>query len=239
MKKLNELLLKDFITTFYGSGNYEGDYWFIGMEEGGGNELGEVKTRLITWHELGKTELVDIFDFHKRINFPEYFTDPVKLQKTWMQQARIVLASKGLPSNTADVKTYQRDIIGRKDSETCLMEILPLPSPSTSEWNYGRWTDISYLRTREIYREFCLPWRIKTIRSRIENYQPRHIIFCGLSYSKYWQTIAGSDLLFQNQNGFYASKSNGILYLIAKHPASRGITNTYFERIGDFIRINQ
>ena len=93
------------------------------MEEGGGNELDEVKTRLISWHELGGTELVDIFDFHKRINFPEYFIDPVKLQKTWMQQARVVLASKGMPSSTAEVKLYQRDVIGRKDSETCLLEI--------------------------------------------------------------------------------------------------------------------
>jgi len=156
-----------------------------------------------------------------------------------MQQARIVLASKGMPSSTLDVKIYQRDVIGREDSETCLLEILPLPSPSTSEWNYGKWTDISYLQTREIYREFCIPWRIKTICSRIENHQPKNIIFCGVSYSKYWQMIAGSDSLFQNQNGFFASKSGGILYLIIKHPAAMGITNAYFESVGDYIRINQ
>ncbi len=29
------------------------------MEEGGGNELDEVKTRLVSWHELGGTELVE------------------------------------------------------------------------------------------------------------------------------------------------------------------------------------
>ena len=31
---LNDELLQHFMTTFYGSGNYSGDYWFVGMEEG-------------------------------------------------------------------------------------------------------------------------------------------------------------------------------------------------------------
>jgi len=134
--RLSDQVLQKFMTTFYGSGNYEGDCWFVGMEEGGGNSLERVKTRIKAWQDLGETELVDIYDFHILINYPEYFTNPVKLQRTWMQQARIVLASKGLPSTTPDVKIYQRDIIGRKQSETCLHELLPLPSPGLSTWYY-------------------------------------------------------------------------------------------------------
>lgn len=94
---LNDDLLQHFMTTFYGSGNYAGDYWFVGMEEGGGNDLDQVTARLNAWVELGEAELVDIYQFHIKINYPEYFTDPVKLQRTWMQQARIILASKGSP----------------------------------------------------------------------------------------------------------------------------------------------
>ena len=136
--KLNDQVLQRFMTTFYGSGNYAGDTWFIGMEEGGGGSLDKVQTRLKAWQELGETELVDIVAFHRLIHYPQYFTDPVKLQRTWMQQARIVLALKGLPSSTADVKVYQRDVIGRKGGETCLLELLPLPSPSSSAWHYGQ-----------------------------------------------------------------------------------------------------
>ena len=128
------------MTTFYGSGNYSGDYWFVGMEEGGGNDLLQVTNRLNAWIELGKTELVDINQFHVKINYPQYFRDPVKLQRTWMQQARIVLASKGLPSSILDVKAYQRDMLGRHTEETCLLELLPLPSTSTKVWNYALWS---------------------------------------------------------------------------------------------------
>jgi len=131
---INDELLKSFITTFYGSGNYEGQYWFVGMEEGGGNSLDQVAWRINTWHELGGAELVDIYKFHIKINHPEYFTNPVKLQRTWMQMARIILASKGLSTSVSDIKDYQRDIIGRKKSETCLLELLPLPSPNTATW---------------------------------------------------------------------------------------------------------
>ena len=137
---LNDTLLQDFMTTFYGSGNYSGDYWFVGMEEGGGNDLLQVTNRLNAWIELGKTELVDINQFHVKINPHQYFRDPVKLQRTWMQQARIVLASKGLPSSILDVKAYQRDMLGRKTKETGLLELLPLPSPSTKVWNYALWS---------------------------------------------------------------------------------------------------
>ena len=237
--KLNDQLLQRFINTFYGSGNYQGNYWFLGMEEGGGNDLNRVITRITAWQELGVTDLVDIYDFHMRINYPAYFTNPVKLQRTWIQQARIVLAAKGKPSKAADVKIYQRDIIGRKDSQTCLLELLPLPSPSTSDWFYNRWTDIDFLRTRESYRNYCLPWRITNIQSRIQQYQPKLVIFCGKSYSEYWHKIAGRHLIFQDQGDFQAAKSEGILYLIIKHPATIGITNAYFERVGEFVRINQ
>lgn len=98
---LDDNLLKQLITTFYGSGNYACDYWFVGMEEGGGNSLERVVKRLETWRKLEKEELVDIDNFHFGINYPEYFTDPVRLQQTWMQQARIILASKGKPSTAS------------------------------------------------------------------------------------------------------------------------------------------
>jgi len=159
--KLNDQVLQHFITTFYRSGNYEGDYWFVGMEEGGGNSLDKVRTRIKVWQDHGETELVDVYNFHILINYPENFTNPVKLQRTWMQQARIVLASKGLPNSAADVKVYQRDVIGRKNSETCLLELLPLPSPSTSAWHYDQWTNIGFLKNRKVYRDYCLPWRIR------------------------------------------------------------------------------
>ena len=166
---LNDALLEHFINTFYGSGNYSGDYWFVGMEEGGGNTLERVLLRLNTWRELGETELVDIYDFHIRINYPEYFNDPVKLQRTWMQQARIILASKGRPTTTECVRAFQRDIIGRKYSETCLLELLPLPSPSTSVWHYNLWSILPYLKDRKTYRNIAFHGGVNIFELKSEN----------------------------------------------------------------------
>ena len=91
---LNDNLLEKFITTFYGSGNFSGDYWFIGMEEGGGSTFERVQKRLDTWQRLGEEELVDLYDFHIGINYPDYFQNPIRLQRTWAQQARIILTSR-------------------------------------------------------------------------------------------------------------------------------------------------
>ena len=233
---LNDTLLQDFMTTFYGSGNYSGDYWFVGMEEGGGNDLLQVTNRLNAWIELGKTELVDINQFHVKINHPQYFRDPVKLQRTWMQQTRIVLASKGLASPTPDVRTYQRDIIGRKTKETCLLELLPLPSPSTKVWNYALWSGLPFLKDRSAYRDYCLPWRTEHIRSRINEFKPKVVVFMGQGYSQYWQAIAGQNLSFADKGGFWAASSERTTYVITKLPAAQGVTNAYFATIGKYLR---
>jgi len=45
--------------------------------------------------------------------------------------------------------------------------------------------------------------------------------------------IAGGNMLFHKQKGFGAAKSGGVLYLIVNHPAARGITNAYFENVGE------
>lgn len=232
---LDDNLLQRFMSTFYGSGNYSGEYWFIGMEEGGGNDLDKVTKRLDAWVKLGGTELVDIYQFHGEIGFPKCFKDPVTLQRTWMQQARIVLASKGLPSAKPDVKVYQRDFIGRKTGETCLVELLPLPSRSLNHWDYNLWSGLPLLKDRKTYRDYCVPWRAEHIRTRIEEYKPKVVVFMGQGYLKYWNTIAGQKSSFTDKGGFWAANSEGTKFIITKHPAAFGVTNAYFETIGNFI----
>lgn len=97
METLNNDDPRLFMQTFYGYGNLGGRIWFIGMEEGGGNCLEEMQARLTAWKQLGKPELADLRDFHLLVRMPEFFTNPGKLQRTWMQTARITLVAKGQP----------------------------------------------------------------------------------------------------------------------------------------------
>ena len=45
----NDQLLNEFVEKFYGYGDYNGQFWFIGMEEGGGNSFSEIDNRLNAW----------------------------------------------------------------------------------------------------------------------------------------------------------------------------------------------
>jgi len=232
---LDDSLLDRFIHTFYGSGTYSGKYWFIGLEEGGGSSFDEVSKRISIWQELGKQELNDIAEFHLQINMPEYFTDPVKIQKTWGQIARIILSSQGKSVTLSDIKVYQRDMLGRKSKETCLLELLPLQSPNLSTWHYDQWSGLEILKNRAAYNKFCLPWRCVHIRSQILSYRPRVVVFYSYSYRNLWEQIAGPDVTFTEQSNMWIGESNGTLFLIMKHPAMRGIKNSYFESIGKVI----
>lgn len=73
MKTLNDDDLRQFMQTFYGYGNLDGRFWFIGMEEGGGNSLEEMQARLKAWKQLGKPELADLRDFHLLLRMREFF----------------------------------------------------------------------------------------------------------------------------------------------------------------------
>ncbi len=53
----NDQLLQNFMQRFYGYGTYAGDYWFVGMEEGGGNLLVEKpNTRFLRSPPIPATE---------------------------------------------------------------------------------------------------------------------------------------------------------------------------------------
>lgn len=234
--ELNDKFLEHFMATFYGSGNYSGDYWFIGMEEGGGKTFERVQKRLDTWQELGEPELVDIYDFHLGINYPDYFTNPVKLQQTWKQYTRILLASKGEQTNVDNIRAYQRDYLGRKVGETCLLELLPLPSPGLHVWNYSNWSNLPYLSNRDDYETYCLSWRCKHIQYRIRTYKPKLVVFSGKRYNEHWQQIAGNDLKFVDEGGFLMASSLDSVFVIANHPAAWRVTNAYFEEIGLFVQ---
>jgi hypothetical protein len=234
--KLDEKLLTNFMSTFYGSGNYNGRYWFIGMEEGGGNSLDEVSKRLTAWEELGAMELVDMVDFHFRIGVPEYFSDPVKLQRTWGQLIRIYLISQGKSDAISDLKVFQRDYLGRKDQDTCLLELLPLTSPNTTTWLYSKWSENPFLKDRLTYQENCLGQRCDHIRSQVYSFKPSVVVFYGKSYRKWWKIIAGPEVVFQEDSKAWFGVKKDTLFVISNHPTAREIGNVYFENIGIRIR---
>jgi hypothetical protein len=228
-------LLTAFLHTFYGYGNWKAYYWFVGMEEGGGNDLEQVKQRLDAWDQRGRRDLEDLHNYHAAINIPLHSGEKPKLQSTWSRLVRTVLAAKGQNIDTDAVRRYQGEHLGTADGETALLELLPLPSPSTSHWLYGT-TGIEMLRDRQTYRTAMLPERTKYLRERIAQFRPMAVIFYGAAYRDIWRMISGVDEFAQDEEQrFEFAKKGGTLMILAKHPVARGKRNADFEAIGRLI----
>lgn len=232
---LDEVLLKKFMNGFYGYGSFKAPFWFIGMEEGGGGSLDEMTKRLAIWNVRGNRELEDVAGYHQDIGITRHWDDPVGLQPTWGKLIRVLMSVKGVKPSQGNLREYQRDHLGRENDETCLLELMPLPSPGTSKWLYPEISTLPYLASRKMYLEEMLPIRIKHIRRQIASYNPPVILFYGLSYLDYWKKIAGTHFGQQKIDGMYSDRIEKTLFVVMKHPQSHGLRNDYFEQIGNWI----
>ena len=233
-KKFDSPTINDFCNSFLGYGNPKGDYWFIGMEEGGGNSYENIEDRLTAWTENDKKTYEDLYSFHQNIKITNLFKDPPRIQATWSKLIRIILYNGIKNITNKEIGPYQVKRLGRDKDETLLLELLPLPSPSTSHWIYGDYSDLPYLKSRKLYRNEMLPIRIKLIKIQVKEYRPKVIVFYGLLYKKHWEEI--SDVKYKELiEGLYFGKDDSTIYFISKHPAARGVTNKYFDDIGEII----
>lgn len=229
-ERFDDRLLDEFAHTFYGYGNCSGWCWFVGMEEGGGNSFAGIAKRLSAWSKRGKHEVEDLAEFCAEIGITRRFNKTPKLSPTWNKLIGILLASEGQAPTTEQVREYQRTSLGRLSGDACLVELLPLPSPSTDRWLYGEHSKLSYLIDRETYKRVCLAPRIAHLKQRISEHKPSVVIFYSFSYREHWQQIAGVD--FRRETEVYVGRNHASLFVITKHPAARGVTNEYFHRVG-------
>lgn len=185
-------LLAAYAAHFYGYGEYDGDYWFIGMEEGGGDSLDEVNAKLTNWDKRGQRELEDLAEFHYAIGTVQWFRPHSKIQPTWSKFVRIILAAEDEKLSTESVRCYQTDQLGRKKGESCLLELLPLPSPSLGHWHYAHRSQLSQLRNRQTYMDYYAPRRAIHIRQKVQRHKPKAVVFSsiGPQYQIWWKEIA-------------------------------------------------
>lgn len=230
----NDQLLNEFVQNFYGYGNYNGQFWFIGMEEGGGNSFSEINKRLNAWRRRGRNALEDIAQYHAEIGLSDWFNDKPKFQPTWNKLIKIVLSSNSQLPTTEQVDKYQKTLLGRPNGDTCLVELLPLPSPSIGLWLYAQHSQLPYLTNRKTYMKWCLPSRIKHLRDQITQYKPKAVVFYGLGYKEHWQKIAGINLS-QGSDKIYTGHNGTTFFVMTKHPAAYGVTNEYFYQVGRLI----
>jgi hypothetical protein len=232
---INNQLLEEFMKGFYGFGTYSANYWFIGMEEGGGNTIEAIEKQLYIWEKHQRKELLDVIQFAREMNITDWYGEKPKLQPTWKHLIRIFLTAKGKNYDNEVMREYQKNYWGTETGETCLLELLPLPSPNTSSWIYKDISSIPYLKSRKIYQETVTSSRIKHLQQRIKNYQPKAVIFYGSVYENYWKKIIGINHWEISSNQFNYALKDSTVFVSSKHPVAFGATNEYFNNIGKLV----
>lgn len=235
MQALLDSTIERFGDGFFGYGSWSAPVWIIGMEEGGGGTLEEVRRRLSVWETRGQRELEDLVSYHETLGVTRHVGPDAVLQPTWSKIARLILGARGLPDSTESVRDFQASELGRCDGTTCIVELLPLPSPNIRTWLYAEVSSAEYLHDRKSYRRHFVPSRISRIRTRIDEFQPAVVVFLGLAYTMYWRQVAGDDFVRINALGIATATRNGTAFIAVRHPASRGVTNAYFRSVGEFI----
>ncbi|QSJ16248.1 hypothetical protein JYQ62_31605 [Nostoc sp. UHCC 0702] len=234
----DDALLEKRIETFYGYGNYQGNYWFIGMEEAGG-DFQDVNHRINIWAKRGEKEIDDVAEYHINMGCADGFQPRAVIQSTWKGLIRIVLSSEGKENiDLEDIRQYQIYNLGRKDKETCLLELLPLPSPSIKNWIFNKHTQLAYLSDRAAYEKHCLDKRINHIAQKIKEHQPKGVVFYGKLYEYSWRKITKKimDVDFTlTPEGFLVCRNSRTVFVIAQHPVAFGVTKQYFHNIGRVI----
>lgn len=233
--RFDSVILEDFMNRFYGYGSYQGDYWLVGMEEGGGNSFADVERRLNIWKERGRRELEDVAEYHIDLGVTSLFSERPKIQRTWGKLIRIILTINGYVPTTEQIREYQHDGLGRITGDNCLLELLPLPSPSTRDWLYSEYSRLPYLANRTLYREALLDKRINHLQHRIKKYQPKIVLFYSFTYQEQWQEITNVDFLPVESGDFSMAKSGSQIFVMTKHPATKGLDNEYWHRVGHAI----
>ena len=252
--KLDDVQLNRFIRTFYGLGNLDADYWFVGMEPGGGKTFREVQQVLDRWIELGSGPVLDNYEIHRAMHNDKdqllselFFEPPVqKIQKTWAGLIRMMLAIEGDEDDSRDrVAEVQSQRWGRLESNNCLVEVFPLPCPAVSHWHYHEWSSLPYLKSRKIYHESRRSSRVADLRGLIRRHRPKVVVFYSVSggYVRLWSEIVGTeieeiDLIEVAKNGQGTSlkarfwESNGTVFANTIHTAWQGINKDYCRKVG-------
>lgn len=237
---LDDALIRMYARTLYGYRSYDAPWWFVGMEEGGGDDLDKVRARLYAWDRRGRRELEDLAEFHRAFSEGRWFDgDRPPTQRTWRSLIRILLAAGGGKVPLEAVRRYQVERLGRDGGETALLELLPLPSPSIDRWSYHEWTSVPQLSDRGSYLRYYAPRRAAYLRRKREEHRPLVVVYYGLhgNYQRWWECISGVSLNDHNVEGqrVRVGRDPGTIFVVIPHPNARRVTNTFCHGVGHLI----
>jgi hypothetical protein len=181
-----DLKAKERLLEFVGYGNLNAPYWFLGMEEGTGGTDKGIEANLearITHFE----QVADLVEAHKILNFdiPTMRKSPTQV---WLWMAKIVRGMQGAEDwrDAEKATDYVRKRLGRKDDNTLLTELLPLPKAAYGVWPAPLQT---MFPSRITYESEVLPKRKAMLGRLIEQHEPSYIFAYGSANRGHYKAI--------------------------------------------------
>ena len=204
---INKELIQNRIDNFWGYGNLDGSYWFIGMEEGHnlGNDI--LEKRFIKTFDKNTVDIIEGLSVIKDL---KWFKPPFPpVQRTYKGYIIIKLFIElGRMPDIEEIRLFQLNQLGRefvngKANDHSILELMPLPAPSTSknDWPYKDF-GIEDLSTRKKYLEKYKPIQIEKLHNLIKKHNPKLAVFYSTTYLEDWKKVADCDLIEIQKNQY-------------------------------------
>lgn len=228
-------LIEERIKNFWGYGNLKSDIWFIGMEEGY-NQNSEVL--LERFEATSGKEIFDIYDDLKvdpGHNF--WFEKNAPTQSTYRKLIYILLYLQNkIEPTLEEIRQFQINKFGRKNSNHAVLELMPLPAKSTKEkdWLYAE-TEISGLQNRKEYLAKHKQSRVERLKELMGEYKPKIVIFYSRIYLSDWQKTADTILKEVLPKKLHIAKDHDTIYAVIPHSTAFGLSANDWREIAESI----
>jgi len=204
---------------FIGYGSINADYWFLGMEEGGGDENNiRIKVKF--------KPIEDCAEAHQALGITKYHIGNKVIQRTWWGMCKVMLMLQNKDADRESIRDYQVEKLGRSKENTLLCELMPLPKLKLKIWEYS--TLIPQYASRKAYYEKVKPERIKVLRSLYEKNPPKVIIAYGKKFwSDYRQIFRNT--AFNERGQFLVGKDKKTKIIFCDHFTARTMNKKFDE----------
>jgi hypothetical protein len=211
--------LEHMASGFYGYGDWDAPYWFIGPEQGGGNNLKRSKV----WDQFVRTGrakdgLCDCKEFHKEIEEKRWhFKEPLELQRSWKRLMWLLMAYTDRPSGDESLYNYQCNCWGMRNGETCVIELSGLSFRSFRESANFLSSELDGDAAAR-FRGFKQK-RVNHIIDKIKEVDPKPelVVLYGYTQERFWKQIAEAGL-----DRDTAKRIGKTIFVFGPHPAAYG-----------------
>lgn len=213
----------------FGYGRWSAPFWFIGSEEGGRDDL---LNRASVWRAMGMPDVCDCKEFHSRINIFKHFLPAPgpPLVPTWARLITLLLSYCNQRSDVIAIKDYQREKWGRKNGETCVVELSGLPAANVKLAALQAVKNFSNGKFEEVLNQ-----RIGYISARLQENRPKLVVMYSKSYWQHFKRIVPGILDDERLEGcdVATGRFGDTIYALTPAPAARGIPKSYWIKLGE------